>query len=66
MESGDFGVDVRWGGSVGNTRANQVRTSLEAAGYAAKLRQDFGDGWIVRLGPMPGAEVGKILETFLL
>jgi hypothetical protein len=65
VESEGFGIDVRWGGPAGARRATVVRDQLSAAGTRAQLRQELDGGWVVRLGPVPGAEVGRVIDGFV-
>jgi hypothetical protein len=65
VESGEFGIDVRWGGPEGNRRATVVRHQLEQAGIAARLIQDVDQGWTIRVGPVPKEDVTKIIDGFI-
>ena len=66
VEDGRFGIDVRWGGGEGNTRANVVRRLLGDAGVKAKLAQSIdGCAWELRVGPVPGADVARIIDAFI-
>ncbi len=61
-----FGIDVRWSGGEGNRRATTVRRLLEEAGIRARLTQHVdGRGWELRLGPIPGAEVARVIDQFV-
>lgn len=66
VEGDLFGIDVRWGGPTGNRRANVVRRQLEQAGIRGRLTQELdGSGWTVRVGPVPGADVAKVIDSFI-
>ena len=66
LESGEFGIDVRWGGAQGNGRATTVRRLLGEAGIRARLSQELdGSGWELRVGPIPGDDVARILDSFI-
>ncbi len=65
LETG-FGIDVRWAGAEGNRRATVVRRLVEEAGIRARLSKDFdGRGWELRLGPIPGTEVARVIDQFV-
>ncbi len=66
FESGGFGVDVEWRGAAGNQRATVVRRLLEEAGIRHRLRQGVdGRTWTLRVGPVPGEEVARLIDDFL-
>jgi hypothetical protein len=66
VEDGRFGIDVRWGGGPGNRRANVVRKLLTDAGVKARLTQSVdGRAWELRVGPIPGAEVARVIDSFI-
>jgi hypothetical protein len=61
-----FGIDVRWSGGEGNRRATVVRRLLEEAGIRARLTQHLdGRGWELRVGPVPGTEVARVIDQFV-
>lgn len=65
LEQG-FGIDVRWSGAAGNRRATVVQGLLERASIKARLTQDLdGRGWELRVGPVPGAEVARVIDQFV-
>jgi len=66
LDGRGFGIDVRWSGGPGNRRATVVRRLLEEAGIKARLTQDVdGRGWELRVGPVHGPEVAKVIEQFV-
>ena len=66
VESGGLGVDVEWRGATGNTRATVVRGLLEKAQVKHRLRQGIdGRSWTLRVGPVPGDEVMRLIDEFL-
>lgn len=65
VENDGFGIDVRWGGPEGHRRANVVRHQLEQAGMRGRLTQELDGGWTVRVGPVPGDEVAKVIDSFI-
>ena len=61
-----FGIDVRWSGGDGNRRATVVRGLLQGAGVPARLCQHpDGRGWELRVGPVPGKDVARIIGQFV-
>jgi hypothetical protein len=66
LDDKGFGIDVRWSGGEGNRRATTVRRLCEQAGIRARLSQDpDGRGWELRVGPIPGAEVARVIDQFV-
>ena len=65
MEGDLFGIDVRWGGAAGNRRATVVAKLLAEAGIRHKLSQTVDGGWEVRVGPVPGADVARVIDQFV-
>ena len=65
LEEG-FGIDVRWSGGHGNRRATVVRGLLQDAGVKARLTQAVdGRGWELRVGPVPGEDVARLIDQFV-
>jgi len=65
LESG-FGIDVSWRGREGNRRATTVQAMLEDASIRARLSQHpDGRRWDLRVGPVAGAEVARLIENFV-
>ncbi|MEA2442614.1 MAG: hypothetical protein QOH76_4038 [Thermoleophilaceae bacterium] len=60
-----FGIDVRWGGAAGNRRATVVARLLAGAHIRGKLSQTIDGAWEVRVGPLAGAEVAKVIDQFV-
>jgi hypothetical protein len=65
VEDDLFGIDVRWGGAVGNRRANVVTRLLAEAGIRGRLTQGLDGGWEVRVGPVPGDQVAQVIDSFV-
>ncbi len=66
VEAGGFGVDVEWRGAAGNRRATVVRGLLEEAQIKHRLRQGVdGRSWTLRVGPVPGDQVMRLIDEFL-
>jgi hypothetical protein len=65
LEEG-FGIDVCWSGGPGNRRATVVRGLLQDAGVKARLTQTLdGRGWELRVGPVPGEDVARVIDQFV-
>jgi hypothetical protein len=66
LDEQGFGLDVRWAGGEGNRRATVVRQLLEQAGIPARLTQHLdGRSWELRVGPIPGDDVAKVIDEFV-
>ena len=65
LEEG-VGIDIRWSGGDGNRRATVARKLLDDAGVKARLTQHpDGRGWELRIGPVPGDEVARVIDRFV-
>lgn len=60
-----FGIDVRWSGAAGNRRATVVARLLAQAGIRGRFSQTMDDGWEIRVGPIPGGDVARVLDQFV-
>lgn len=65
VEGDLFGIDVRWSGAVGNRRATVVARLLTEAGIRGRLSQTLDNAWEVRVGPVPGSEVARVIDQFV-
>lgn len=66
LDDRGFGIDVRWSGGDGNRRATVVRRLLAGAGIQARITQHpDGRGWELRVGPVPGEDVAKVIDQFV-
>lgn len=66
LDDQGFGIDVRWSGADGNRRATVVRRLLDQAGLRARLTQHpDGRGWELRVGPIPGDDVARVIDQFV-
>lgn len=65
VEGDEYGIDVLYHGVTGFRRADQVQRQLEAAGVPAALRQELGEGWVVRFGPVGREEMLAVLNGFV-
>lgn len=65
LENG-FGIDIRWTGAEGNRRATVAKKMLIDANIKARLTQDLdGRGWELRVGPIPGEDVARVIDQFV-
>jgi hypothetical protein len=65
VESDLFGIDVRWRGGPGNRRATVVARLLSEAGIRGCLTQTLDGAWEVRVGPVPGGDVARVIDDFV-
>ena len=65
VEGDVFGIDVVWGGAAGQRRATVVARLLADAGIRARLAQTLDGSWQVRVGPVPGDEVARVIDAFV-
>jgi hypothetical protein len=50
---------------VGNRRATVVARLLEGAGIRGRLTQSVDGAWEVRVGPVAGADVARVIDEFV-
>ncbi len=65
VEGGRYGVDGTYQGATGYERAEAQRQRLEATKLQASVRQELGDGWTLRLGPLTHGAAWVAIEAFL-
>jgi len=65
VEGGRFGLDATFTGAFGFTYADEHQRALEQGGLQARLRQDHGDTWTLRMGPLTAAAARTAVEAFL-
>ncbi|HEY8583641.1 MAG TPA: hypothetical protein VIL49_11865 [Capillimicrobium sp.] len=66
VEGGGFGLDIAYTGPAGHTRADEVARALMHANVRCSLRQELGDGWTVRLGPVDRDAMLVVLGAVVL
>jgi hypothetical protein len=64
-EDGFYGIDVRWHGRECILRAVVVRRMLVAGIVAHPGNSQDGRIWELRVGPVPGDQVAKVVETYI-
>jgi hypothetical protein len=65
VEGDLFGIDVRWAGGAGNRRATVVARLLSDAGIPGRLTQTVDGAWEVRVGPVRGGDVARVIDEFV-
>jgi hypothetical protein len=65
MEDGRYGLDATYHGATGFDRAEAQRQLLQAANLSASVRQELGDDWTLRLGPLTHSAAWTAIEAFL-
>jgi len=65
MEDGRYGLDATYHGATGLRRAEAQQKRLEAANLRASIRQELGDGWTLRLGPLAHDATWTAIEAFI-
>jgi hypothetical protein len=68
VESKRYGLDAAYHGAMGATgfeRAEAQRQHLQAANLTASARQELGDDWTQRLGPLTHSAAWAAIEAFI-
>jgi hypothetical protein len=65
IEGSRYGVDGTYQGATGFERAEAQRRRLESAHLQASVRQEVGDAWTLRLGPLTHGAAWAAIEAFL-
>ena len=66
VEEDRYGVDVTWAGAEGFSRADRLKETLKLNKIPHRLLQEAdGRRWTVRVGPVDGTEVLRLLDSFL-
>jgi hypothetical protein len=65
MEDGRYGLDATYHGATGFERAEAQRQQLQVANLGASVRQELGDDWTLRLGPLTHGAAWTAIEAFL-
>ena len=63
VEGDRYGIDLSYAGATGYTRADQAHHAINANGMNATFRQELGEMWTVRLGPL-AREAMVLVERF--
>jgi hypothetical protein len=65
VEGGRYGLDATYHGATGFERAEAQQRRLQAANLSASVRQELGDDWTLRLGPLTQGAAWTAIEAFL-
>lgn len=65
MEDGRYGLDATYHGATGFDRAEAQRQLLQATNLSASVRQELGDDWTLRLGPLTHSAAWTAIEAFI-
>jgi len=65
VEGGRYGLDATYHGATGFERAEAQRQRLQATNLSASVRQELGDDWTLRLGPLTHSAAWAAIEAFL-
>lgn len=65
MERERYGLDATYHGATGFERAETQRQLLQAANLSASVRQELGDDWTLRLGPLTHSAAWAAIEAFI-
>jgi hypothetical protein len=64
VEGDRYGIDLSYAGATGYTRADQAQQAIEARGITTGFRQELGDMWTVRLGPLARDAMILVVERY--
>jgi hypothetical protein len=65
VEDERYGLDATYHGATGFERAEAQRQRLQTANLSASVRQELGDDWTLRLGPLTHGAAWTAIEAFL-
>jgi len=65
VEDGRYGLDATYHGATGFERAEAQRRRLKGANISASVRQELGDDWTLRLGPLAHSAAWITIEAFI-
>lgn len=65
VEDGRYGLDATYHGATGFERAEAQRQRLQATNLTASVRQELGDDWTLRLGPLTHGAAWAAIEAFI-
>lgn len=65
VEGGRYGLDATYHGSTGFERAEAQLLRLQAASLAVSMRQELGDRWTLRVGPLTHEAAWLAIEAFI-
>lgn len=65
LDDGRYGLDATFQGTSGYERAERHTNQLDQVGITYSFRQELGDAWTLRFGPLTAAEVSTALADFV-
>jgi hypothetical protein len=65
VEGGRYGIDSTYQGTSGFERAEAQRRRLNSANLTASIRQELGEAWTLRLGPLTRSAAWVAIEAFI-
>ena len=65
MDDGRYGLDASFQGASGLERAERHSDVLERENVRFSLRQELGDAWTLRFGPLTAHEISLALTAFV-
>ncbi len=65
LDDGRYGLDATFQGASGYERAEHHRRELDRQGVRHCFRQELGDGWTLRFGPLRAVEVARAMSAFV-
>lgn len=65
VEGERYGLDATYHGTTGFQRAEAQRQHLQAANLSASVRQELGDDWTLRLGPVTHSTAWAAIAAFI-
>jgi hypothetical protein len=65
MDDGRYGLDATFQGASGYERAQHHEHELVQSGIDYQLRQELGDAWTLRFGPLRAVDVAAALGAFV-
>jgi hypothetical protein len=65
MDDGRYGLDATFQGASGYERAERHTANLDASGIRYSFRQELGDAWTIRFGPLNANDVSLALTAFV-
>jgi hypothetical protein len=65
LDDGSYGLDATFQGLSGYERAELHAQALEQSGVPHSFRQELGDRWTLRFGPLSAADVSAALSAFV-
>lgn len=65
VEGGRYGLDATYHGATGFERAEAQLQRLQNANLSASVRQELGNDWTLRLGPLTHSAAWTAIAAFI-